>query len=130
VQPATVVEDLDELEDRSARGCPSRESLAVDELLLERGEEALGERIVRALAGSRERLGETVGIEDRPGPALAAAIGVDDEPRRWVTQLQGHGEGVAAEGAPHVVGHREATTRRLARSIVVARFRQPSWVRM
>jgi hypothetical protein len=45
VQPATVVEDLDELEDRSACGCPGRERLAVDELLLERGEEALGDRI-------------------------------------------------------------------------------------
>ena len=56
MEPAPVVEDLDELEDRRPGGSPGREGGAVHELSLEGGEEALGDGVVPALAGTRERL--------------------------------------------------------------------------
>jgi len=49
-----MVEDLDELEDRWARGGSRGQALAVHELFLERAEEAFRDRIVLALPGPRE----------------------------------------------------------------------------
>jgi hypothetical protein len=40
----------------------------------------------------------------------------------------GHGQGIDHERCPHVIGIEKPTTRRLARSMQVARYSQPSWV--
>ena len=64
VQPFAVVEDLDELEDGSASVGTRRPGLAVDELLFERREPALGHGVVPALTRSRQRLGDAVGPEE------------------------------------------------------------------
>lgn len=64
VQPPPVVEDLDELEHGSADLSPRGPRLAVDELELEGCEPALGHRVVPALTGPGEALGDLVGVQE------------------------------------------------------------------
>lgn len=64
MQPLLVVEDFDELEDRSARSAARGPCVPVDEFELERCEKRFGDSVVPALAGSRQRLGDAVLVEE------------------------------------------------------------------
>ena len=61
-----IVEGLDVLEDCPPRGLPGREAGAVDELGLERAEEAFHRRVVEAVALAAHGLDEPVPGQRRP----------------------------------------------------------------
>ena len=67
-----VVEDLDVVEDLGAQFGLRGPGAAVDELLLQRGEEALGDGVIEAVALAAHRLGD-------PGGAGLLAEGEADE---------------------------------------------------
>ena len=50
MSPSRIVEALDEVEDRDPRLALAAEADVIEELALERGEEALGHRVVVAVA--------------------------------------------------------------------------------
>src|ERR1700754_2567370 len=61
VASLAVVEDLDVVEDFAAEIAAGRPGSAVDELFLERGEEALGDGVVVAIAAAAYGLGDAGG---------------------------------------------------------------------
>ena len=63
MHPFAIVEHFDELKDRAPHRASRRLCGTVDELGLERGEEALGDGVVPTLTGTAERLHDTVGTE-------------------------------------------------------------------
>ncbi len=63
-----VVEDLDEVEDRRPQARSGRPGIAVEELVFEGGEEALGDRVVEWVADGPHR-------GDEVGGGQAAAVG-------------------------------------------------------
>ena len=87
-----VVEALDVLEDRTSRYVPSRPRVVVDQLPLERGNEALGHRVVVGI-GHRSPRGQKA-LFPEPAPelhrgVLAAPIGVVNQPSRWPASVDG-----------------------------------------
>jgi hypothetical protein len=116
-----VVEDLDVLEDSGPGLLPGGPVLAVEQLGLEGGEEALGDGVVPAGAGAADALaGVPVGQPGRvgAGEVLGAAVGVVDLARessacsvRWWSASD------------------QPTTRRECASRMAARYSQPSSVR-
>src|SRR4249920_855554 len=82
VQPGAVV-PADVLNDRPAGRGPGGPGLGIDQLAFDRGEEALGQGVVPALAGAPHRQGDlAVSGEGRElaGGVLAASIAVEDHP--------------------------------------------------
>src|SRR5690349_2675855 len=105
---ASVVVNLDVLEDGSGclLACP--ELLQVHELGLERVEEALHRRVVPAVTLSAHARPKAVLLKQstvRLAGVLDSAVGVMDEPRLRAPQLQGHAQGLQcelrAEGPAH-----------------------------
>src|SRR3954469_4461190 len=85
VPAAAVEEDLDVLEDLGAQFGLGWPAAAVDELLLQRREEALGDGVVVAVAAAAHRLGDAGGaglLAEGQRDELAALVGVPDQPRR------------------------------------------------
>ena len=79
VQALTVVEDLDVLEDGPAGPVPAGPGPAVDQLVFEGREPALGYSVVPALPGPGEALDDPVGVKEGrelPGGVLAAPVGI------------------------------------------------------
>src|SRR5215218_1737616 len=77
VAALAVVERLDVLEHRGLELEPGRPSAAVDELLLERGEERLGDRVVVGVAAGAHRdrdPGLPRGASEREADVLAALV--------------------------------------------------------
>src|SRR5713226_1437274 len=72
MQPLAIVEDLDVLEDRRPRLFAGVEGVMMDELVLERAEEALGARIVEAVALAGHAGDHAMGLEH----ALIASVGI------------------------------------------------------
>ena len=104
-------------------------AVAIDELGLERREEALGERVVVGRPGRAHRGGDTgLGKPGAEGDArvLGAAIGVMDETG------PGARRPIAASSAPSTSSVRrwpaidQPTTRRLKASTMAARYRKPA----
>src|SRR5215218_5094566 len=105
-----VVEALDVLEDRTSRYVPSRQRVAVDQLPLERANEALGHRVVvgighRSYRGQKALFPEPVPELQLHGGVLAAPIGVVNQPRRWPASVDGHVHGIENQFRPKVVRH-------------------------
>src|SRR5712691_2754598 len=81
MEPAAVVEDLDELEHGGARGGPSREPVPVHELALERCEEALRGSVVQCVADRSHRPGDagcTHAAGEGQSDVLGTLVGVMD----------------------------------------------------
>src|SRR5580704_1718048 len=107
VQPGAVV-PADVLHNRAPGPGPGGPGPGVDELALERGEEALGQRVVPALAGPPDRQGDlAVGGEGGVGGGgvLAAAVGVEDHARLGITGGDRVGQRVADQLGAQVIGH-------------------------
>src|ERR687893_277419 len=103
-----IVEALDVLEDRTPRYVPSRPRVAVDQLPLERGNEALGHRVVVGIGHRSHRGQKTLFPEPAPelqGGVLAAPIGVVNQPSRWPASVDGHVHGIEDQFRPKVVRH-------------------------
>src|SRR5215208_4286330 len=103
-----VVEALDVLEDRTSRYVPSRPRVAVDQLPLERGNEALGHRVVVGIGHRSHRGQKTLFPEPAPelhGGVLGAPIGVVNQPRRWPASVDGHVHSIENQFRPKVVRH-------------------------
>src|SRR5207247_307217 len=93
VTATQVVEALDEVEDGRRQLPPRRPAPAVEELTLERREEALGHRVVEAVADAAHRTRQS-GLS-KPAPegeagVLASVVGVvttSTVGRRWATAM-------------------------------------------
>jgi len=97
--------------------------VTVHEFSLEGGEEALGDGVVQHWRGrlsdwTTQWLARRVRKTEE---CTGYRVGVEDESRCRVPREERHAEGVADEARTHVLGNGEPTTRRLARSITVAR---------
>jgi hypothetical protein len=97
VQPGRVVEGFDELEDRRAQlgaGHPSSLRGVVEQQLLgQRGEERLGDGIVKAGADGAHRLrdpGVMAGLAEGQADVLASVVGVMDRALGGPARLDGH----------------------------------------
>lgn len=104
-----VVEDLDVVEDLPAELFSLWPGAAVDELLLERREEALGDGVVEAVAARSHRAsdpGLAGGLPERERDELRSRVGVVDQPGLRTTTRERHLQGVDDEVRAHVVGHR------------------------
>jgi hypothetical protein len=82
--------------------------VAVDQLPLERGNEALGHRVVVGI-GHRSHRGQKAFFPE-PAPelhrgVLAAPIGVVNQRRRWPARVNGHVHGIEDQFRPKVVRH-------------------------
>src|SRR5271165_401510 len=124
VQPAHVVPALDVVEHRPVQTLASRPGPGVDELALDGGEEALGHGIVPALALAPDREHDAVG----PGQLGEVPARVLHPRSEWkMTPLDGRRVAKAIERASSTNSVRmcsasaQPTTRRLARSMTVAR---------
>src|ERR1043165_6790737 len=86
-----VVVVLDVVTDRVVRFSPGLEGTAMHEFLLQRGEEALGNRVVVAVSSGRHTAFDVVALQQSTiGSAgvLAAAVGVMHQPRSWSAPRQ------------------------------------------
>src|SRR6476469_9073216 len=82
VSASAIEEDLDVLEDLRAQFGLGGPAVAVDELLLKRGEEALGDGVVVAVTLAAHRLGDPGGpglLTEGQTDELAALVGVPDQ---------------------------------------------------
>lgn len=95
-----VVEAFDEIEDREFGVGGGKESGAVEELALERGEEALAHRVVVAIADRTHRGANTV-FATRPAEldrrVLATLVRVTDEVIAGLTPIERHRERIGNE---------------------------------
>ena len=83
----------------------------MDELLLERGEEALGDGVVVAVSAAAHRLRDPGGaglLAEGEADELAALIGMADQPRCRAAVRERHSQRVGDELGAHVVGHAPA----------------------
>ena len=83
----------------------------MDELLLERGEEALGDGVVVAVALGAHRAGDAGvagGLAEGQRDVLRALVGVVDQPGLGAAARDGHLQRVDDELCAHVVGHRSS----------------------
>lgn len=104
---STVVEDLDELEDRRPQSIPRRPVVTIEQFGLQRGEEALGDGVV----GRRTRATHTA--DDAGSPQVTAEaktsvrtslVRVMNEPRIGAAHALRHLEGAQVQfGVEHVV---------------------------
>ena len=97
VATLAVVEDLDEVEHRSSQGLAAWPVVAVEQLTLQGGEEALGHRVVQGVADGAHR-GDQAGraepaTEGQAG-VLAAVVAVMDQLGPWLALGDRHVEGV------------------------------------
>jgi hypothetical protein len=98
VSSAAVVEGLDVVEDLGAQLSLLGPGAAVDEFLVERREEALGDRVIEAVALAAHRLGDACGaglLAEGQADELAALIGVPDQTRRGLAARERHLQRVA-----------------------------------
>jgi hypothetical protein len=96
----SIVEALDVLEDRSSRLLPRPEGRSVDQLHLQRREEALGYRVVPAVALATHAARHTVNLQKvsiRRRSVLAASVGMVDQRARRAAVRQGHAQGPQRE---------------------------------
>src|SRR5919202_780740 len=104
-----VVPAVDELEDGELGLATSWPNVAVDQLGLEGGKEALGDGIVPTSTGSTDALACLVRRQQvaigRAG-VLDAAIRVLDQAWLWPTTLQRHLQGRRGQLRAEMVGHR------------------------
>src|SRR5688500_7658947 len=105
-----VVPALDEVEDRHA-GCDlSTETLAIEQLALEGGEEALAHGVVEAIANGSHRRADSrlaAALAEGDRGVLAPLIGVMDH-RRRPTLPQSHAQGLEDELGTQMCRHRPA----------------------
>src|SRR5688500_8209655 len=90
-----VVEDLDVLEDSGSGLLPGGPGLAVQQLGLEGGEEALSDRVVPARAGMADALAQVVSSQPvgvGTGQILGAPISVVDQAGRRTPRGERHGQ--------------------------------------
>src|SRR4051794_40310205 len=90
-----IVEGLDVLEDRGPGLLPGGPALAVEQLGLEGGEEALGDGVVPAGAGAADALADLpVGQPARVGvgEVLGAPVRMMDQAGDRSATVQGHGQ--------------------------------------
>jgi hypothetical protein len=102
VETLAIVEHLDVIEEGNAQLRVGRPGLAVDELALQRAEEALGDGVVPAVplaahADLDAGLGE--GLAVGAARVLASAVRMMEQSGRRIPMRQGH-----AERAKHQVG--------------------------
>src|SRR5258708_7000450 len=98
--PTAVVEGLDVLEDGGPRLASTNVVSAMDELGLERREEAFGDGVVPAIAFATHAAEDVVVAELAlvlHARVLDAAVRVMEEARFGVSGLQGHGQGVEGQ---------------------------------
>ncbi len=108
VAALSVVEGLDVVEDLGGELGSGGPGAAVDELLLDRREEALGDGVVVAVAAASHRLRDPGGaglLAEGQRDELAALVGVPDQPARGAAVREGHLRRVDDELCAHVVGH-------------------------
>jgi len=109
VTALTIVENLDVLEDRRLRRRSRGEVRVVDQLLLERGEEALHRRVVPAIRSAAHAVGDAV-LDKQAlvvlAGVLAAAVGMCQQPLAGQAALHGHRQRIHNQAALQVFGHR------------------------
>src|SRR5688500_1792666 len=106
-----VVEPLDVIEEREAGGAPRGEAVTGQQLAFERGEEALGGRVVEAIATAAHRPDESGFAQPSPEGqtgVLAPLVRVMDGAPRWPAPPDRHVDGFDDQLAAEVVGHRPA----------------------
>src|SRR5215217_6094241 len=111
VAALAVVEDFDVVEDLGPQLGFGGPRAAVDEFLLKRREEALGDGVVVAVAAAAHRLRDPGGagfLAEVQADELAALVGVPDQPGAGTAMLDGHLKGVGDQFGAHVIGHRPA----------------------
>jgi hypothetical protein len=85
--------------------------VAVEQLALQGGEEALGHRVVQRVADAAHR-GDQAGLleatAERQAGVLTAVVRVMDKARGGIALGDGHVEGVQDQFGAQVVGHRPA----------------------
>src|SRR5215210_24710 len=109
MQPASVVEPFQVLEDGTPRYLSIGETSSMHELGLQGGDEALCHRVVQGGSGPSHRrndadLFEALAEGDRC--VLDAAVGMMHESRRWLTPPHRHLEGIHHKLGSHVGVHR------------------------
>src|SRR5690606_27066068 len=110
VAPARVVEALDVVEDGGPGLGRIAEGMPIEQLALERGEEALGERVVVAVADRAHGgldAGFAAACSEGDRGVLAALVGVMDDVSR-PAPLEGHVERLEDELGPEMRAHRPA----------------------
>jgi hypothetical protein len=97
VTTGSVVEGLDVGEDLTTELPPGRPGTAVDELLLQGGEEALGDGVIEAVASGAHRAGDARlpgGLAEGQRYVLRALVGVVDQARLRAPAGDRHLQGV------------------------------------
>lgn len=116
MEPGTVIEGFDVVEDCRAGFGVGGEAATVDELVFETAPERLNVGVVVAIALSAHRGKQLVFGQDCPvGSAgeLGAAVGVDDEMGRGMTLRNRHVQRPHSEISIEVRVHRQPTIRRV-----------------
>src|SRR3954451_18379479 len=106
-----VVEPLDVIEQREAGGAPRREAVASQQLAFERGKEALGRRVVEAIATAAHRADESDFAQPSPEGqtgVLASLVRVMNDTLRWSASPDGHVDGFDDQLTAEMIGHRPA----------------------
>ena len=106
-----VVEPLDVVEQREPGGAPRGEAVTGEQFAFERGEEALGRRIVEAIATTAHGTDES-GFAQPPSEGqagvLASLVRVMDDALRWPASPDRHVDGFDDQLAAEMIGHRPA----------------------
>ena len=131
VEAAGVVPAFDPVEDGPVEAGDGRPGATVDEFSFDGGEEALGDGVVPACSFASQRQGTAViggELAEVPAGVLAAAVGVEDRPGRWAACVKALNRASEISSVRMWSASAQPTTLRLARSITVARYAQPSQV--
>jgi hypothetical protein len=129
VETPTVVEDLDELEDRRPGRGTGREAVPVDQLTLDRGEEALGRGVVESRPHTAHRPRDPGLLQpagERQGDVLRTLVGVVDQPGagRLSEVAISRASTTSSERRWEAIDH--PTIRLKQQSRMVARYSHPS----
>jgi hypothetical protein len=109
MQPPTIVERFQVLEDGTPRYLSIGETLAMHEFALQRGDETLRHGVVQGTPGPSHRRNDADLLEapaERDRRVLGAAIGMMHESRGWFAPPYRHLQGVDHKLGPHVGAHR------------------------
>src|SRR5215470_18418508 len=100
MSPLPIVEELEVLDEVDARGGPRQPGGVVDELDLQRREEALGHRIVPAIAPAAHAADDLMlcqGLLIRAAGILTPTIRMMQQILGWASTRHRHGEGVEGQ---------------------------------
>src|SRR5258708_25591360 len=106
-----IVEELEVVGELGARGCPGGPGRVVDQLDLQRREEALGDGVVPAIAPAAHAADDPVLLQHSlvvAAGVLAPTIRMMEQPWRWAAARQRHAEGVEGEVIRDARAHRPA----------------------